>query len=132
MVTLSDCSEPGQPFTEPEYRPTSRQVISLGLVREVTCAGLRALTQVSDSLSAAGGRCIVFAAPQDIRSIVRRTGLSSRLRIVDGPERIETGWWDGEGIARDYYMAVNPRGMRLWIFRNRSRSADWYLHGFFG
>lgn len=54
------------------------------------------------------------------------------LRLVEGPERLETGWWDEDGIARDYYTAVNPQGMRLWVFRNRSRSADWYLHGFFG
>ncbi len=55
-----------------------------------------------------------------------------RLRILEGPERIETGWWDENGIARDYYTAVNPRGMRLWVFRNRNRTASWYLHGFFG
>ncbi|MDJ0813268.1 MAG: DNA polymerase Y family protein [Woeseiaceae bacterium] len=55
-----------------------------------------------------------------------------RLRILDGPERLETGWWDEDSIARDYYTAINPRGMRLWVFRTRSRDADWYLHGFFG
>jgi protein ImuB len=54
------------------------------------------------------------------------------LRILDGPERLETGWWDEDSISRDYYMAINPRGMRLWVFRNRNRNADWYLHGFFG
>jgi protein ImuB len=55
-----------------------------------------------------------------------------RLRILEGPERLETGWWDEDGIMRDYYTAVNPRGMRLWVFRNRNRTASWYLHGFFG
>ncbi len=55
-----------------------------------------------------------------------------RLQILDGPERLETGWWDEDSIARDYYTAINPRGMRLWVFRNRNRNADWYLHGFFG
>lgn len=54
------------------------------------------------------------------------------LRLVDGPERLETGWWDEGGIARDYYTAVNPHGMRLWVFRNRQHGAGWYLHGFFG
>lgn len=54
------------------------------------------------------------------------------LRFVAGPERLETGWWDDDGIARDYYTAVNPRGMRLWIFRDRQSRSDWYLHGFFG
>ena len=55
-----------------------------------------------------------------------------RVMLLDGPERLETGWWDEDGIARDYYMAVNPRGMRLWIFRNRGHAADWYLDGIFG
>ncbi len=55
-----------------------------------------------------------------------------RLKIIQGPERLETGWWDEEGIARDYYTAVNPHGMRLWVYQNRSREARWYLHGFFG
>lgn len=55
-----------------------------------------------------------------------------RLDIVDGPERIETGWWDDDGVARDYYTAVNPHGLRLWIFRERNPGAAWYLHGYFG
>jgi protein ImuB len=55
-----------------------------------------------------------------------------RLRILEGPERLETGWWDDDGITRDYYTAVNPCGMHLWVFRNRGREPSWYLHGFFG
>ena len=56
-----------------------------------------------------------------------------RLTLLEGPERLETGWWDADGVARDYYLAVNPQGMRLWVFRNRRReAAGWYLHGIFG
>jgi len=55
-----------------------------------------------------------------------------RLHILEGPERLETGWWDENGITRDYFTAINPRGMRLWVFRSRDRNACWYLHGFFG
>ncbi len=55
-----------------------------------------------------------------------------RVMLLEGPERLETGWWDDDGIARDYYTAVNPRGMRLWVFRNRGHAADWYLDGIFG
>jgi len=54
------------------------------------------------------------------------------LRLVDGPERLETGWWDEGGIARDYYVAVNPKGVHLWIYRDRNRPGGWYLHGVFG
>lgn len=55
-----------------------------------------------------------------------------RLTLLEGPERLETGWWDDDGIMRDYYTAMNPQGLRLWVYRNRSRTPDWYLHGFFG
>jgi protein ImuB len=55
-----------------------------------------------------------------------------RLTLLEGPERLETGWWDDDSIARDYYTAMNPQGLRLWVFRNRKRAANWYLHGIFG
>lgn len=55
-----------------------------------------------------------------------------RLTLLNGPERLETGWWDEHGISRDYYTAVNGAGIRLWVFRNRQRTPDWYLHGIFG
>lgn len=56
-----------------------------------------------------------------------------RLQLIDGPERLETGWWDEDGISRDYYTAMNPGGVRLWVFRNRRHAASsWYLHGYFG
>jgi protein ImuB len=56
-----------------------------------------------------------------------------RLVFEDGPECIESGWWDGRDVARDYYVARGGLGERLWVFRNR-READgtgWFLHGWF-
>ncbi|MCG1042143.1 DNA polymerase Y family protein [Mycetohabitans sp. B8] len=55
----------------------------------------------------------------------------SRLTLVAGPERIEAGWWDGEPIARDYYVAADARSHWYWIFRERV-TGRWFLHGFFG
>ena len=55
-----------------------------------------------------------------------------QLTLLDGPERLETGWWDEQGISRDYYTAINGAGIRLWVFRNRQRTPNWYLHGIFG
>jgi protein ImuB len=54
------------------------------------------------------------------------------LEIEDGPERIESGWWDGRDVRRDYYVARNPAGMRLWVFRERRAEGGWFLHGVFG
>ena len=53
------------------------------------------------------------------------------LFLVDGPERIETGWWDGHDIARDYFVARAPHGEQLWVYRDR-RDGEWYVHGLFG
>jgi protein ImuB len=55
-----------------------------------------------------------------------------KLRILSGPERLESGWWDGSDIQRDYYVASDARGARLWIFRERSGAQGWFLHGLFG
>ncbi len=53
-----------------------------------------------------------------------------RLCIERGPERIESGWWDGQDVARDYYVAHSTAGVRLWIYRERQPPHAWFLHGF--
>lgn len=47
-----------------------------------------------------------------------------------GPERIESGWWDGADANRDYYLAITPKGERFWIFRQRIKG-EWFMHGLF-
>jgi protein ImuB len=54
------------------------------------------------------------------------------LRLLSEPERVETGWWDGAEITRDYYKAVDVRGVRLWIYRERKAPHQWFLQGVFG
>lgn len=69
------------------------------------------------------------------RQLNERDGLPRRrgaLRLLGEAERIETGWWDGKEIARDYYTAVDARGARLWVFREREMPHRWFLHGVFG
>ena len=69
------------------------------------------------------------------RQLKERDGLPRRrgpLRLLGEAERIETGWWDGAEIARDYYTAADSRGARLWVFREREAPHRWFLHGVFG
>jgi protein ImuB len=54
------------------------------------------------------------------------------LQLTGEPERIETGWWDENEIARDYYQARDIHGVRLWVFRERTAPHGWFLHGVFG
>ena len=53
------------------------------------------------------------------------------LKLVAGPERIESGWWDEQDVGRDYYTARNERGQLLWVFRDH-RTRGWFVHGLFG
>jgi protein ImuB len=53
------------------------------------------------------------------------------LRIVSGPERLESGWWDGEDARRDYYVIETVQGQRAWAFAPPGEQGDWMLHGWF-
>jgi len=53
------------------------------------------------------------------------------LSLLAGPERIDTGWWDGKMVARDYYVASNPEQEICWVFRDYRLGKKWYLHGYF-
>jgi protein ImuB len=83
----------------------------------------------------------LLAEPQPLEG-TERPCFEGTLELEQGPERIESGWWDGRDVQRDYYVARNPAGVRLWVFRDRGRApravhADdpavrWFLHGVFG
>ena len=52
--------------------------------------------------------------------------------ILAGPERIESGWWDGRDCRRDYFIIRDRQGSTLWAFREYKPHRGWYLHGIFG
>lgn len=59
------------------------------------------------------------------------------LHLLAGPERIESGWWDGGLATRDYFIAQAADGSLVWIYRARLPVNDaaeplWYLQGRFG
>jgi protein ImuB len=56
----------------------------------------------------------------------RRLGQQAPL-LLAGPERIESGWWDGDDAKRDYFIAREADSM-TWVYRE---DGEWYLHGFF-
>ncbi|MGN0926768.1 Y-family DNA polymerase [Ectopseudomonas mendocina] len=53
------------------------------------------------------------------------------LRILAGPERIESGWWDGEDVRRDYYVVQTRTGQRGWAYRPVGSEGPLLLHGWF-
>ncbi|MDD5329715.1 MAG: DNA polymerase Y family protein [Sulfuricella sp.] len=58
-------------------------------------------------------------------------GAPEGLVLRAGPERIESGWWDGRDMARDYFVAEDSHGARLWVFRELRGERRWFLHGYF-
>ena len=57
------------------------------------------------------------------------------LQLLSGPERIETGWWDGEPAARDYFIAQADDASLVWVWRGRlpevAGEVQWFLQGRF-
>lgn len=61
----------------------------------------------------------------------RRAGEVHHVLRYTGPERIETGWWRGNPLWRDYFRVETAAARRFWIFR-RWPDGRWFLHGVFG
>lgn len=54
-----------------------------------------------------------------------------QVHTFTGPERIESGWWDGEDQSRDYFRIRTHQGRQLWVYRDLREPGVWYLHGVF-
>jgi len=74
----------------------------------------------------------LLATPELLEQHRGRPRRQGALEILEGPERIESGWWDGEDVARDYYVARDARGSFLWIYRDNGGARQWFLHGISG
>lgn len=57
--------------------------------------------------------------------------LDGVLELGAERERIESGWWDEQPVARDYFMAHTASGQRLWVYRELYGERGWFLHGCF-
>ena len=56
-----------------------------------------------------------------------------QLQLLQGPERIDTGWWVSASVhapaPRDYFIACHRNGSRCWVYRDVN--CDWFIHGYF-
>ncbi|MEP7247904.1 MAG: hypothetical protein ABI885_30035, partial [Gammaproteobacteria bacterium] len=111
-----------------------------GRLREksVASAGRRAEEQHGSSLGLAPPwpafhrPLWLLPVPRRLREREGLPRLRGPLQLLCGPERIETAWWDGGDISRDYYRALDIHGVRLWVFRERTPPHRWFLQGIFG
>jgi protein ImuB len=73
--------------------------------------------------------------PESLPEVDGRPYRRGPLQLLVGPERIESGWWDGGEAAgdvrRDYFVAHSADARWLWIYRECQMPGGWFLHGFF-
>jgi protein ImuB len=62
-----------------------------------------------------------------LMDVARKLGENQFVLLV-GPERIESGWWDGDDAKRDYFVARLPDASLAWVYRE---AGEWYVHGLF-
>jgi len=75
--------------------------------------------------------CLAPGRPVWLLNRPRKLVNQDNFCLIAGPERIESGWWDGTEVRRDYYLAANARGETFWIFREHRGEQGWYMHGVF-
>ena len=77
--------------------------------------------------------------PEALREVDGRPYHHGSLKLLAGPERIESGWWDsGEDagghagdVRRDYFIALTEEAAWLWIYRECRAPGGWLLQGYF-
>ena len=76
-------------------------------------------------------------SPRVVPDGFRYAGQSHKVVRCWGPERIETAWWAGHCVRRDYFRIETDRGQWWWIFKDLSLNdpsatiSPWKLHGIF-
>lgn len=69
--------------------------------------------------------------PRPLWLLRRPCPLRGPIRVLGGPERLESGWWDGADMRRDYYVVQTGHGQRAWAYRAAGSTEGWMLHGWF-
>ena len=105
-----------------------------------TFAGRRA-RRSADEASATGDIAVssrpghrpfwLLAEPRPLAEIDAVPHHGGPLRLLAGPERIESGWWDGAPCARDYFVARTREDALVWVYRESRDPGGWFLHGMF-
>jgi protein ImuB len=73
----------------------------------------------------------LLAEPRPLAEIDAVPHHGGPLTLLAGPERIESGWWDGAPCARDYFVARTGEDALVWVYRESRDPGGWFLHGMF-
>lgn len=93
----------------------------------------RAVTPGTAGSASVTARRPLWLLPAPLALEVRddRPYWEGKLALGAERERIESGWWDGTEVKRDYFIAYHRDGRRFWVFREGDRK-QWFLQGIFG
>ncbi|MDB5807492.1 MAG: repair nucleotidyltransferase [Betaproteobacteria bacterium] len=69
--------------------------------------------------------------PRPLSEVNNKPFYEGPLKLLSSAERIESGWWDGGKIRRDYFIAETADGALVWIFRDHKQPLGWFLQGYF-
>ncbi len=115
------------------YRPTAREDWSPEAGSEETETHSAPAPVTSHAFKQVSPRPTwLLDTPQRLPTHRGQPCMAGPLRMLSGPERIQTHWWDSVPIQRDYYVAETGQGQRIWLFRELTGARHWYLHGLFG
>jgi len=126
--------------TQAEHRPEHAAYDTPVAARATTArTGVKRSLAPRPSTVSAGGMHAPAAAPRPLWLLDEARPLAGVLEakpwvLRDGPERIESGWWDGRDCRRDYFVAETPDGEIAWIYRDHRYATDdgeWFMHGLF-
>jgi protein ImuB len=134
------------PDPQPEYACRFHPMTQVQTpARKATAESEKARTRAKTSPEFESSRLLyrplrLWSSPQPVHAVslvpdgppLRFNWQGEEYRVVHtwGPERIETGWWRGCDIHRDYFVVATHLGTRFWLFR-RHEDGRWFLHGSF-
>lgn len=131
----------------PDHRPEA--AYQLETIDRMEAIGRPQTSRALHSRALQGSRAtsdsFVASLPRPLWLLPRAIPISERnnrpywrgaMNLLAGPERIESGWWDGALIQRDYFVAEDEHNALYWIYRERLGSAEhregWFIQGRFG
>jgi protein ImuB len=112
-----------------EHRPEHAWCVAEPVMQAAT---VPAAAMPAATLSVFSRPLWLLHAPRVLEVRTGRPRHDGELQLLRGPERIESGWWDGDDIQRDYYVARDASGALLWICRECHGEQRWLLQGIFG
>ncbi len=119
-----------RPLIDRKRRSHKRAIRSSTSVTHVAGRPLRILTPafpINVVPNQRTSNCAMQACPLQTFRTEKQT-----FQVVQGwgPERIETGWWRGLMVVREYWRIEVASGQQFWLYQNL-RDQSWFLQGEF-